>query len=651
MKPLGYKPMVAFFQATAFTIMAFAFAGCGGSSTSATVGSPNLSTSFMPPVAANQAMFQISTAQSVSRYSSTILGDNPYQFFELADRSGTVATNRASGGSGTYFGTYTLNVTPGPIAGVSQGTLRCNIGTIRCVSMPNADWPAGSSYTLETWVKPNLTTRDITIWGSGYTHRLLIEPDGRLLSQFYGNYFSRGVLTNDVWSQVDFVYNASTRTASYYINGRLDSTSGTIPTSYASMSTYYLGQYDNSTNYKYIGELAEHSTYRIALTASQILTHYNTAVSIGSISMQHVLTYAYLGIGGAPLAPYGPYAPHVNWVMGKASDGNAISAVGIKVMVYTNPNREYKTDPLYTSDESTFAHTCAGARITTSDGAYLMNPASTSLWSLWENLIDTYQSQGHVDAFEADDAADLYGVSAIPCGYTAANWLSSTISEDASVSAPIVYNNLGLFSWDKVSPGIGLNASATGGLMENCYAEWWNPALLHDGDWRAIEDTEIQMAAQHKDLFCFAMSRTAGASAIGSRQYVYASFLLTYDPNTSILFEDYQTTPSHFWVFPESELVALNPVLPAPATITGLQVSTNVYAREYNTCYIRGSYVGPCAAVVNSDGSSSHPFPFPTKYHHAMTLSGGGVLDGGTVTTTGAPPSTMPALSGVVAFP
>src|ERR1700680_2297077 len=200
------------------------------------------------------------------------------------------------------------------------------------------------------------------------------------------------------------------------------------------------------------------------------------------ISMRHVLTYFYLDVVGAPSSPFGQYAPYVDWAMSKASDGNALSAAGIKVFLYTNPNREYTTDPLYTSDESTFAHTCSGARITTSDGAYLMNPASTNLWSLWKNLINSYQAQGHVDAFETDDANDLYGVSATPCGYTAASWLASTISEDAYVGAPVVYNGLGLFSWDKVAPDIALNPTATGGLLENCYAEGWNPPFLPEGD-------------------------------------------------------------------------------------------------------------------------------------------------------------------------
>jgi hypothetical protein len=366
--------------------------------------------------------------------------------------------------------------------------------------------------------------------------------------------------------------------------------------------------------------------------------------------MHHVLTYAYLAWHGGAAAPFGPYAPYLNWAMSSAGNGNAISSAGIHVMVYSNPNRTYPTDPLYTQDESTFAHTCSGARIQDSDGSWLMNPASTDLWLLWKNLLAQYEKQGHIDAFESDDADDIYGAGATPCNYQATQWLDATINEDAAAGAPIVYNNLGLYGRDTIYPGIGLNATAIGGMMENCYAEWWSPPLLGDGYWRAIENTEIAMAAQHKLLFCLAMSRNAGANAIASRLYVYASFLLTYDPSTTILFEDYATTPSNFWVYPESGLVALNPVVAPPAAITSLEVSQNVYARAYRTCYLWGAYVGPCVAVVNSDSVNAHAFPFPS-YHHSMVLSGGGVLDGGTVSTGGSVPSSLPPLTGVIAFP
>jgi hypothetical protein len=55
---------------------------------------------------------------------------------------------------------------------------------------------------------------------------------------------------------------------------------------------------------------------------------------------------------------------------------------------------------------------------------------------------------------------------------------------------------------------------------------------------------------------------------------------------------------------------------------------------------------------VNADLHNAHPYPYGTKYGHTLVLSGGGILDGGTVSTQGpAPPSMMQPLSGVIAFP
>src|SRR6516165_12054127 len=53
-------------------------------------------------------------------YVSTVMSDNPVQFFELTDTSGTVATNDVNSGNGTYMGSYALAATPGPLASVSK---------------------------------------------------------------------------------------------------------------------------------------------------------------------------------------------------------------------------------------------------------------------------------------------------------------------------------------------------------------------------------------------------------------------------------------------------------------------------------------------------------------------------------------------------
>jgi hypothetical protein len=80
-------------------------------------------------------------------------------------------------------------------------------------------------------------------------------------------------------------------------------------------------------------------------------------------------------------------------------------------------------------------------------------------------------------------------------------------------------------------------------------------------------------------------------------------------------------------------------VLPEPTSILNLIAFTGVFAREYRACYIQGKLVGKCAAVVNSQHSGTpRSFPWPRKYRHTLVLTGGGVLDGGTIATNGPPP-------------
>jgi hypothetical protein len=84
--------------------------------------------------------------------------------------------------------------------------------------------------------------------------------------------------------------------------------------------------------------------------------------------------------------------------------------------------------------------------------------------------------------------------------------------------------------------------------------------------------------------------------------------------------------------------------------VASLEVTQNVFAREYNACYIAGVAVGPCAAVVNTDFYYNRPFPY-SKYHHTLVVSGGGALDGGNVFVNGAaPPAALAPSTGVVVF-
>ena len=386
----------------------------------------------------------------------------------------------------------------------------------------------------------------------------------------------------------------------------------------------------------------------LGMTASTVTL---SATQFGSVP-KHVLTGDYLG------APYGSsafawsaYAPWLSWGEVEVPVATAIASSGIKTLYYTNPNRQAPGDNMYTSTESTFAHDCTGSRITNiGNNRNLMDPSSTAMWSLWQNVVVATKARAHYDAIFEDDADDIYDTTALPCGYAAATWLSSSNAENASLGSPVIYNGLGVLSAGYgVSSSIGLNATSAGGMMEGCYAQPGSRPVVQGKVWETVENTEILMAQQSKLFFCYANDLSPASASLSARMYTYASFLLTYDLNSSVLWE-YFGTPSRFHVQPETALVATGAKVATPATITALQAPSGAYGREYLNCYLAGVAVGPCAVVVNSNYARSYSFPF-TGYNHTLVLSGGGILDGGTVSVGGpAPSAVVPPLTGIVAF-
>jgi hypothetical protein len=231
---------------------------------------------------------------------------------------------------------------------------------------------------------------------------------------------------------------------------------------------------------------------------------------------------------------------------------------------------------------------------------------------------------------------------------------------------PVIINGLG----DGDLPHSGKKAQATysmspavkilqnannviGGAFEDCYASSRHAIVKGSGKsggsfWQQTENTEITIAGLHKIMVCNESADIDMASAVDQRTYAEASYLLTYGLDSTMIRQQFKT-PSEFNLGPEVELVAMDPVAQTPQTIEGLKTSTGAYGREYRSCYIAGSPVGPCAAAVNSDLSGSHGFPF-SGYGHTMMLQGSGINDGGTMSTNGPAPSTLEPMTGEVAF-
>lgn len=367
-----------------------------------------------------------------------------------------------------------------------------------------------------------------------------------------------------------------------------------------------------------------------------------------------------------PGVPWSIYAPYVTWSYNPSLNNAAgVANAGIKIAVYTDPNRFQPTDPGYSSlIESDFAHDCSGQRIWkpyNGSVQYLMDPHSAHLTSVWRDVVNANMVWARFDMVVEDDTnivdyiGSAYGGGGgSPCGYSASDWTAASNSAIATLGYPVMASGLyppysgGTFS---ISPTINIT-SAFGLWSEDCYASNNLPRLAASDNnyWQSFENTEIQMAARGQFFGCLQTDWSPADQNLSQRLYVIASFLLTYNLGTSAIFPQWDT-PSRFHVLPETQLVPLNPLVSPPGDVSGLRLATGVFGREYASCYYAGSPVGACAIVVNPDPYSSYAYPYGGKYTKTFVISGSGVLDGGTASTTGAPPPpAVPPLTSLIVF-
>lgn len=376
------------------------------------------------------------------------------------------------------------------------------------------------------------------------------------------------------------------------------------------------------------------------------------------IAQRHVLTADYLG------APYGSTsvsptraAPFLTWGQVTVRTASRTSAAGIKTQYYIDPALSVagRGDQMYTADETTFAHDCLGNRVTLQYDAlteYLMAVEQPSMQAVFNRWVTRVTSVAHFDALFEDDAdlpSEYLHFHPMPCTYEDNAWLRGLDELNHHSPIPVIVSGLNASKRPEPSADIQLISSdkTLGENFEHCYSsDAAHPKTTGD-IWKATENSELRVAAAGKLFECMARDQTSAASAADARVYLYASFLLGYDPSTSVIWEEYGT-PSRFRVEPESELVALAPHQHAPLTVSDLAEPGGTYVRQFARCYVKGSFAGACAAVVNPD-DSPHPFPF-RRYHHTLVLRGGGVLDGGTISTNGPPPpaSLGPAEAAIV---
>jgi hypothetical protein len=401
-----------------------------------------------------------------------------------------------------------------------------------------------------------------------------------------------------------------------------------------------------------------------AILAASVASAGTSTTSPATISQVHVPTADYLeSPDGTTTVTPAQAAPHLNWAETGVANTPAIYNAGIKTMVYFDMDRLVPDDSLYAQlSGSEYEETCSGARISDYQDdvtQYVTNPASSAMRSAVDAYVTAATKGYPVDAIFEDDADPLseypasYFSPGSPCDYSDSAWIAGEEALLAGYDHDTFVNGFSNMTQAAPIPNttqLLANASTIGGNMESCYVRDASPIEEGSWVWTGTENTSLLVTGEGKYFECWAMDYGAASSEIASRIYALASFLMTYNPTYSIFREGY-ATPSGLHVMPESQLVPMQPVVAQPSNVSTLDESY-VYVREYHACYYDGKLVGQCAMVVNND-TAPHPTPaLALTYHHTLTLSGEGILDGGSVGFAGAaPPASVPALSAFIAMP
>lgn len=366
----------------------------------------------------------------------------------------------------------------------------------------------------------------------------------------------------------------------------------------------------------------------------------------------HVQTADYWrGYSGTKNVPPQVAARWLTWVETDSYGSAAIAPYGVKTLLYSDPNRVQPSDPMYGKDEAMYARTCSGDRARAGanyNGQVQTEPRSNALAKKWRWYTDTRSEGGRIDAIFNDDAVGAKYAQDQPCGYSLDSWLKAENDLQRNLGKPVIYNGLNDFDGHQPAKELALNATAAGGMLEECYAQLKPDTRVGGWRWVATEQTELRMAHDRKYFFCYGRDLTPADQAYPSRIYADASFLLTYDPRSSVLWEYYKT-PSGGHVMPESQLVPFDPVKQRVNSIEQLRTPEGLYERAYRNCYIDARKVGACVVVVNPD-DDAHSLSLP-GYRKTLALHGSGVFDGGSISIENAPPpSSVGPRGALVAF-
>lgn len=293
-----------------------------------------------------------------------------------------------------------------------------------------------------------------------------------------------------------------------------------------------------------------------------------------------------------------------------------------------------------------YTQSCGGKSI--SVPVYAPDVANTSVQAYYKSFLATNAAGWNyyfMDNTSWDLIDQFYGPGGGFCPELPNSWCSTTqeLTTDAAIiaahgafasalSQPTFTNGLD----PTPSQEAGASGKFVGGSCENC--------IIDGGTYRTSYYAKILTLMALVDAVpneAFVMindgSSAAGSSAqIGQRLVTFAVAWLGYSQGHTIVDANLESNNENLPVWPEEMLVPTGPVESMSTSANDIQVSTNVWRREFSACYQNGTAIGPCAAILNGNASAVTVSSSWLKqtYGHLVTLSGGDVFSGGSLSLT-----------------
>ena len=193
------------------------------------------------------------------------------------------------------------------------------------------------------------------------------------------------------------------------------------------------------------------------------------------------------------------------------------------------------------------------------------------------------------------------------------------------------------------------------------------PVYAHAGKYATVLDDMSYIDNKTNSFIVLLSYDQSGSGGSGnqlmSRRVQAATVLLGYSPGHVVSWSYLETDNNNLAVWPEEGIYPTNPVqsMGAPSgsgCFTGgggsngygnvcsygghndIQVTpgTDIYRREFKSCYNQGKYFGPCAVIVNDTASAVtiQSSWLTQSYGHEVTVNGGDVQSGGSINLSGA---------------